>query len=384
MAASDLVTVQHISALLDRLETASHLSSVEKQRKGCQSTFLLFFDRFTNDEKMPLELKDWDSFSLECLFRLLCPCRDTSRKYSIKELTFGQYITQAFPILSQKSAQILKYWNDPDKLSDLILPKETARKLSGNFAACVEFVFEDSASSRQNIIPHSIKSVIKLLDELASLSNYTTEKIVQSRRSRIEILKDLFSFQTPLDCKWITKIILKNMLPIQFNWDQILNALHPCLVPIYSLNACLKTTADSLTLIFQNEAFYPKNMFTSSGELVKNMYKRALSTYCKPKIGIRISSMESIQSKSIAHAYDYLFNSFQDVSFLTEIKYDGERMQIHVDISNINEPIKIFSKSGRDSTKDRIDSHPIIIESLCKSVRNCILEAELVTIDRSR
>jgi DNA ligase 4 len=41
-----------------------------------------------------------------------------------------------------------------------------------------------------------------------------------------------------------------------------------------------------------------------------------------------------------------------------EHKYDGERMQIHLNLKlPEREQIKIFSKSGRDSTWDRRDLH---------------------------
>lgn len=37
-----------------------------------------------------------------------------------------------------------------------------------------------------------------------------------------------------------------------------------------------------------------------------------------------------------------------------ETKYDGERLQVHIDLSlPAQDQIKIFSKSTRDSTKDR-------------------------------
>lgn len=50
-----------------------------------------------------------------------------------------------------------------------------------------------------------------------------------------------------------------------------------------------------------------------------------------------------------------------------ERKYDGEYCQIHIDISKKNDGwLKIFSKSGRDSTGDRVRVHeyvsPITLE----------------------
>jgi DNA ligase-4 len=67
-----------------------------------------------------------------------------------------------------------------------------------------------------------------------------------------------------------------------------------------------------------------------------------------------------------------------------ERKYDGEYCQIHINTRNAIAPIKIFSKSGRDSTDDRAGIHDAIRESLaigttkCKFTHHCILEGELL------
>lgn len=66
-----------------------------------------------------------------------------------------------------------------------------------------------------------------------------------------------------------------------------------------------------------------------------------------------------------------------------ERKYDGEYCQIHVDLTQPN-PIRIFSKSGKESTVDRSGVFPILEKVLHlnhtapKVTSRCILEAELV------
>jgi DNA ligase-4 len=67
-----------------------------------------------------------------------------------------------------------------------------------------------------------------------------------------------------------------------------------------------------------------------------------------------------------------------------ERKYDGEYCQIHIDLSRASDGIKIFSKSGKDSTIDRIRLHRALRDSLkldtadCRIKRLCILEGELL------
>jgi DNA ligase-4 len=67
-----------------------------------------------------------------------------------------------------------------------------------------------------------------------------------------------------------------------------------------------------------------------------------------------------------------------------ERKYDGEYCQIHVDLNKSGTCMKVFSKSGRDSTTDRIGIHRLLWDSLglniteCKIKKQCILEGELL------
>jgi ATP-dependent DNA ligase len=68
-----------------------------------------------------------------------------------------------------------------------------------------------------------------------------------------------------------------------------------------------------------------------------------------------------------------------------ELKYDGERMLIHYDSSNTDQPVQIFSKSRRDSTMDREQAHLIVLDAVSQSgsnIKSCILEGELVSTDR--
>jgi DNA ligase 4 len=67
-----------------------------------------------------------------------------------------------------------------------------------------------------------------------------------------------------------------------------------------------------------------------------------------------------------------------------ERKYDGEYCQVHIDLSKGMDCIQIFSKSGKDSTVDRIGLHRALRHSLRLNTaeseikKHCILEGELL------
>ena len=94
-------------------------------------------------------------------------------------------------------------------------------------------------------------------------------------------------------------------------------------------------------------------------DLNSNLFHFLLNKYCVPINGVFISPMQSSQAKSTAFVYEHVakVSKSDAINFLVEVKYDGERLQIHYNKSR-NDVIRIFSKSGRNSTQDRIAAHP--------------------------
>lgn len=100
----------------------------------------------------------------------------------------------------------------------------------------------------------------------------------------------------------------------------------------------------------------------------------------KPQIGVMISPPPREKGRSIRHCCSMVGQKRVSV----ERKYDGEYCQVHIDMRKKDQSIKVFSKSGRDSTDDRTGLHATIAECLsigtlqCKFERQCILEGELL------
>jgi DNA ligase-4 len=83
---------------------------------------------------------------------------------------------------------------------------------------------------------------------------------------------------------------------------------------------------------------------------------------------------------SIQHCFQLVSNNTVSV----ERKYDGEYCQIHVSKNEDEHHIKVLSKSGRDSTQDRVAIHDAIRKCLgigtwqSKFDRQCILDGEIL------
>ncbi|EEB93209.1 hypothetical protein MPER_08168, partial [Moniliophthora perniciosa FA553] len=103
----------------------------------------------------------------------------------------------------------------------------------------------------------------------------------------------------------------------------------------------------------------------------------------RPSFGVQVAVPKSLKGRSIK---DVLSQFGGSKVVWAETKYDGERAQIHVQITNGVPRIKIFSKSKRDSTLDRMAVHPVILECLnldrhtgnSKVRQDVILDAEMV------
>ncbi|KAJ6436018.1 DNA ligase (ATP) [Purpureocillium lavendulum] len=99
---------------------------------------------------------------------------------------------------------------------------------------------------------------------------------------------------------------------------------------------------------------------------------------------LRNDSEEQCNLTSSAELLSGIFRRLRSNEAKWLRKYDGEYCQIHVDLSNRESGIKIFSKGGRDSTRDRMGLHRALRESLklgtadCAIKKQCILEGELL------
>ena len=77
-----------------------------------------------------------------------------------------------------------------------------------------------------------------------------------------------------------------------------------------------------------------------------------LTEYLKPTLGVKIGRQPWFKGRSIKHCLDMSHGRMS-----CEEKIDGEYCQIHIDLSKGRNCIQIFSKSGKDSTDDRIALH---------------------------
>ena len=151
------------------------------------------------------------------------------------------------------------------------------------------------------------------------------------------MLGDLYRRSSARDAKWLTRLILKNYEPVVLDQRVVCAGYHPLLPTILKVQDDLAVAGRVLDTL--------RGDGTVTG-------RTELAEYLKPTLGVKIGRQTWFKGRSIKHCL-----SMAQGRISCEEKMDGEYCQIHIDISKGYDCIQIFSKSGKDSTRDRMALH---------------------------
>lgn len=259
------------------------------------------------------------------------------------------------------------------RLSDM----DQWRKPGGpDLGTCVENVMRQAENQVHPDQEVSVEEVDQTLDMIASRCRFSGPR-VRRQQTAVDVesaLAPLYRRMSSRDAKWLTRMILKNYSPVALPERYILQRYH-FLLPHFLQ---FQNTFEGALEMLSSE---PLNNFPPQPDpkLAASLCSIALH-YLRPRPGIKIGRPEYFKARSIKHCHKMAKGRRMSI----ERKYDGEYCQIHVDLSNKQTPIRIFSKSGKESTADRSAIIPILQDSLqigmdgCKFVNCCILEGELL------
>lgn len=191
----------------------------------------------------------------------------------------------------------------------------------------------------------TVEDVDGLLHEIASACRFSSPAVRGSssglRLTETEAdLGDIYKRLSGRDAKWLTRLILKNFEPVIYEPQIIYRSYHPFLPAIIKVQDDLAVAGRVLADIRRNRTVTGKN---------------DLAEFLKPALGVKIGRQPWIKGRSIKHCLDMSHGRMS-----CEEKMDGEYCQIHIDLSKGRNCIQIFSKSGKDSTVDRIALHEYV------------------------
>ncbi|TFK17324.1 hypothetical protein FA15DRAFT_338182 [Coprinopsis marcescibilis] len=305
-------------------------------------------------------------------FRLIFPEEDHKRKYDMKESRLSEMLASCYGFSKAKFAQ----WDHSDA--------------SGCLGQELRSILEQTNTNDDDFIsPKTIYQVDDLLNELSACCAYTDASIIKlypknGRRKRKDIMRDLFCEMRPDDAAWLAQIILKDLRPLLYPLEEMhftvsLKFFNTKAVAMLSKGQAMRIWDPSKTMQNACRVFSDLDRAADIFDTPPDQRPKLV-----PVIGTMV---ESTKAQKCINVLSLLKASRK---IWAEIKYDGERAQIHVELRDGRPPhITIFSKSKRDSTLDRHFVHDIIREALGftdgsssgRIKENVILDAEMVAFN---
>ncbi|XP_013776591.1 DNA ligase 4-like isoform X1 [Limulus polyphemus] len=267
--------------------------------------------------------------------RLLLPqCERERAAYGMKEHFLAKILIKV-QCLSEES-------EDSQKLLNYRAPK-SAKDVAGDFASVAEFVF------RKRCPPETSPSI-----NLEEINKHFDDISINNVAKNKEEIKKTFRFLThnisSRDLKWLIRMILKEM-KLGISEQTVLNTFHPDAKELFDVTSSLAKVCDRL----------------KEPSLRLHEIEISLFSPFRPMLAERADPSQVVKM-------------MQHETFYIETKYDGERIQLHKN-QNV---YKYFSRSGNEYTKNfgscplEGTITPYICNSFKNSVKNCILDGEMV------
>ncbi|ENH64700.1 DNA ligase 4 [Fusarium oxysporum f. sp. cubense race 1] len=352
-------------SLVCELLEQSFLLSLDK--KSCSNTVTKWFTRHRN-------YVDAHDTNLPALLSTLLPEKRTDRVYCIQSASLERIIGRAY-LLGLSRIKELAQYRQPG--SGVDLADCVFRILTVTLIA-----YQPSPSyDHKNLV--TVEEIDQLLHSLAAKIKWSSPSIRASQASLTPSnrtdLESLYRRLSATEAKWFTRLVLKSYRPLVLDPYLIYRLCDPILPCVVKIQDDFATAITSLQAI--------------RGRLLPNAGRKTpreqIMGTVKPQLGVKIGRQPWVKGRSIKHCLDMGHGRMS-----VEEKIDGEYCQIHVDPSKGDKCIQIFSKSGKDSTEDRVALHGdpldrIIQESLkigqpdTRVKKACILEGELVVYDDS-
>ncbi|KAL9112304.1 MAG: hypothetical protein Q9227_003422 [Pyrenula ochraceoflavens] len=256
-------------------------------------------------------------------------------------------------------------------------------------ASCIELVMHETEfPDPPPGFEVTLEEIDYVLEQIAAGAKYSSPEVRDKKEHNIDPKKILGSIIRRLkgwQAKWLARIILKDFRTVTLDERFAMLQYHFLLPELLRIQNSFPSVVARLEEI--EGLRIPHRCLKEDLQKFRDKAAAQLA----PTIGLYIRRPVYEKARSVKHCCDLAAS--RRVSL--ERKYDGEYCQIHIntlfDKPLKNPTIQIFSKSGKDSTKDRERLRDALKRGLrlwqqdCKIKERCILEGELLVFnDRKR
>ena len=304
------------------------------------------------------------------LLSSLFPTKRIDRVYSIQPPRLSRCLRRWLCLGKTRWPQ-LDQWQQPGR---------------GGLADCVERVLQQAEFP----LPHNkdrvtLEQVDNALAIVAARCRFSAPKVrargVEEDSEVSNALENVYQRLQSREAKWFTRLILKDFSCVELPENLIYASIDP------RLRVAMQMYHDFESAICELRKLPASQMADSvQGGFTQQCAEDA--HLLPPKVGVKVGPPKWAKAKGgIKHAVSVV----DCRSMSVERKHDGEYCQIHVDLSKGEDCIQIFSKSGKDSTSDRVGVRQAIKNGLrigsdqCRFFERCIVEGELLVYsDRTK
>jgi DNA ligase-4 len=349
------INFNDICILLEGVEKISTQQPKEGKEVVIQKT-RQYITQWFHKHRQALDSSDGGSF-LSTIF----PHRRKDRVYGLQP-----------PALSKKLLQVLGF-NHGNRMLFERWSTDSSRGDLGYHLAVASRSY-DGTSRNKPLFP--LERVDKLLTQLAAKYRFSDASIRKQRNSAFNtdaefqrILQHLESSER----KWFARLILREYATIELDETYIFKCYHFLLPDLLKFQNDFDVACRMLREEFSGYPSAPKP------SLERSMRAEAAGRL-KAVVGVKVSRPLFHKAWSFKHCLQMV----QDRAWAAEVKYDGEYCEIHVNLDDTPNDIKIFSKNGKDATADRQLLHDSIRQALrigqrrCLFKRSCIVLGEMV------
>ena len=294
---------------------------------------------------------------LSCMF----PERRPDRVYSLQRKRLASTFGRSLGLGTGRMKE-LNSWQERD---------------GSDFPQCVEDVMAqaefDEPSPSQEV---TLQELDQALDELAARSAFSSTAIRSNAdpRETYAILGTLLHRIQSWEAKWLVRMVLKNFSPVVVPEHLAMDQFHFVLRDLLDLQNSFEA---AVTILGRARI---RQLPPRPARDCQAALKLGIMDDLVPQIDVMVQRPPYHKARSIKHCCEMARSRQMSL----ERKYDGEYCQVHINLTKGNDCVKIFSKSGKDSTADRVRLHGVLKDCLGISTsegrikKQGILEGELL------
>jgi DNA ligase-4 len=343
------------NAICSLLQSAENITTLRPrlQLKEEKESIRQIISNWFNNHRHALDEPETDGGAI---LSALFPHRRRDRIYGLRA-----------PLLAKKLSKLLNFNHGQKALFD---GWKTGKH--GDLGVYTEHAMKPWDGTFFSKRPISIGRLDRLLTQLAARYRFSDAAIRSQRDWHVqtdEELQDILVRLESWEAKWLVRLILRDYCTITLDEDYVFRQYHFLLPDLLMF----QNDFDVVFRMLQGElSCYP----AMPGNREERSMRLEAARKLKPVVGVKVGRPTFQKAWSFKHCFQMIGNH----AWAAENKYDGEYCEIHVDLENAPQDIKIFSKNGKDATADRAALHSTIREALRIGLPNCAFKSKCIVL----